>query len=139
MRTASQIKTAIVISIVLLLGTNIMLHVAEEKAKQKYDAPGKYILYPEALTYLFSYMNILYGCVLYGMVHKNFENKSTKTMIKGIAIPAILLSIVNIMKLGLGASGKTLTPEGQMIVSAMSIQIVVCFGMMGYIYSGMRN
>jgi hypothetical protein len=73
------------------------------------------------------------------MVHKNFENKSTKKMIKGFAAPAILLSVVNIMKLGLGASGKTSSPEGQMIVSAMSIQIVVCLGMMGYIYSGMRN
>ena len=136
MRSASQIKTAVIIAIVLLLGTNIMMHVAEARAKAKYN--DNYRIVSPTLSYVFSYLFIVFAGFMYLSVNKNFDDEETKKMM--IAIPGVGLlgMIAPIMELT-GAVEKTSRPEGQMIVSALSIQIVVCLGFAGYIYSGMRN
>lgn len=138
MRSASQIKTAVIIAIVLLLGTNIMMHVAEARAKTKYKYPLDYIMGPE-MAYFISYFVIFFYGILGAMVHKKNDDEDTQKMIQVVPAVGIMLVIANIVSLGMSAKGKMSTPEGQMIVSAMSIQIVVCLGFAGYIYSGMRN
>ena len=92
MRTASQIKTAIIISVVLLLGTNIMMHVAQARAKQKYRAPGDYTTDP-MMSYLFAYFVILFYGFLYATVKKNDDDEETQKML--VAIPGVgLLSMM---------------------------------------------
>ena len=137
MRTASQIKTAIVIAVVLLLGTNIMMHVAQARAKQKYRARGDYTTDP-MMSYLFAYFVILFYGFLYATVKKNDDDEETQKML--VAIPGVgLLSMMpSILQLS-EEPKKPSTPERQMMISALSIQIVVYLGFAGYIYSGMRK
>ena len=137
MRTASQIKTAVIIAVVLLLGTNIMMHVAQARAKQKYRARGDYSTNP-MLSYLMAYLVILFYGFLYAMINKKFDDEETQKML--VAIPAVGLyaMIASIVQLS-DEPKKPSTPERQMMISAFSIQIVVYLGFAGYIYSGMRN
>ena len=137
MRSASQIKTAVIIAIVLLLGTNIMMHVAQARAKQKYRARGNYSTDP-MLSYLFAYLVILFYGFLYAMINKKFDDEETQKMlvaIPGVGLFAMIPSIVQLSE----ESKKPSTPERQMMISALSIQIVVYLGFAGYIYSGMRK